>query len=138
MLTLKRESTRISDAAIRRALDAENAKLTRILNEADAPLMRALYGEDWEDEDGETEDGAHVGAGKSKKPKQERGAHLETENALKTLREIRLSAIKDNRQIPKKAAAMNEAGITDKTWKKYDQELWARWDDKSYNQEKQE
>jgi hypothetical protein len=48
------------------------------------------------------------------------------------LREIRSNAIKNNRSIPTRAAAMDEAGITDKTWKKYDPELWARWDDKSF------
>jgi len=79
-----------------------------------------------------------IALAKIKKPRQQRGAQLETENSLKRLREIRLDAIKNNRSIPTKAAAMDEAGITDKTWKKYDQELWARWDDISYKQEKRE
>jgi len=70
--------------------------------------------------------------------KKERGPQLRTENGLLRLREIRLDAIGNHRPIPPKAMAMEEAGITDKTWKKYDQELWARWDDKSYKQEKQE
>lgn len=75
---------------------------------------------------------------RDEKPKQKRGPQLETENSLRRLREIRSDAIKHNRSIPTKAAAMDEAGITDKTWKKYDKGLWARWDDKSYQQEKRE
>lgn len=79
-----------------------------------------------------------VGAAKSDKSKQKRGAQLETEASLNRLREIRLEAITNNRPIPTRAAAMDEAGITDKTWKKYEPELWAHWGDKTYRQEKSE
>jgi hypothetical protein len=69
--------------------------------------------------------------------RKKRGAQLETESSLRRLREIRHGAITSGHPIPTKAAAMDEAGITDKTWKKYDADLWARWDDKSYTPEKQ-
>ena len=75
---------------------------------------------------------------KPERPKQKRGAQFKTEYSLRRLREIRLDAIKNNHSIPTKAAAMDEVGITDKTWKNYDLELWTRWDDKSYEQEKRE
>ena len=65
-------------------------------------------------------------------PKQKRGMQLRTEYSLKQLREIRLEAIKNSTPIPKKEAAMGRANITDKTWRKHDPELWARWDDKGY------
>ncbi len=66
------------------------------------------------------------------KPKKKRGMQLGTEYGLKQLREIRLEAIKNGTPIPKKEAAMGRANITDKTWRKHDPELWARWDDKGY------
>lgn len=75
---------------------------------------------------------AQVDAAKPEKPKQERGAWLETEYSIKRLREIRLDAIKNNRLIPPRNMAMSEAGIDPKTLKKHDLELYQRWDDKNY------
>lgn len=73
-----------------------------------------------------------VGTGKPEKPKQKRGANLQTEHALSTLRDLRNDAILYNRPIPKRVTAMSIANITAKTWRKHDQELYAKWFDKSY------
>lgn len=67
--------------------------------------------------------------------KAKRGAQLETEESLKKLRLIRFESIKNNRPIPTRAAAMDEAGITDKTWKKYAPDLWAKWFETDYRAE---
>jgi hypothetical protein len=74
----------------------------------------------------------------AEKPVRKRGPNSETKASLARLREIRLDAIRNNRSIPTKAYAMSEAGITDKTWKIYDRDLWANWDIRSYRGEKQE
>jgi len=81
---------------------------------------------------------AQVSAVKPKKAEQKRGKQLRIEYSLAALRKLRSEAIQSNRPIPTKAFAMSHAVITDKTWKTYDKELWARWDDRSYRQEKQE
>jgi len=69
-------------------------------------------------------------------PKKKRGAQLGTKYKLQQLRELRLDAIKNNRPIPKKKAAMDGVHITYRTWVDHDRELWAGWDDESYRQEK--
>jgi hypothetical protein len=65
-------------------------------------------------------------------PKKKRGMQLGTEHKLQQLRELRLEAIKNNRPIPKKKAAMDRVHITYRTWVDHDRELWAGWDDESY------
>ncbi len=71
-------------------------------------------------------------------PKTSRGPQFKTRIALQRLREIRLAAIQNHRPIPKKDAAMDEVEITDKTWSRYDPELWSRWYDKDYRWENPE
>lgn len=70
------------------------------------------------------------GAHSSKREKFKHGPQLETEESLKKLREIRLSAIQNHTEIPPRRAAMELAGISRKTWKKHDPRLYAHWDDK--------
>jgi len=69
---------------------------------------------------------------KSKKPKKKRSMHLGTESSLNKLREIRLKEIEDYGRVPKRAKAMNEAGIDPKTWRDHDPEFYAKWDDLNY------
>ena len=64
----------------------------------------------------------------NKQPPKNRGAQIQTEESLKTLRKIKIDALRNNKPIPSRKAAMDEAGITDKTWKKYDLDLYSNWD----------
>ncbi len=79
-----------------------------------------------------------AGAGQGTQRGSKRGKNLPTMAALDTLRNLRGEAIRNNNLIPTRAAAMNQASITDKTWKKNDKELWTKWFDKNYEPEKQE
>ena len=79
-----------------------------------------------------------AGSTSAKKMVQTRGPQLKTQAGLRVLREIRAQAIAHERPIPKRVIAMHDAGITDKTWRKYDVELWANWDRASYKPEKRD
>lgn len=73
-----------------------------------------------------------------RKSQHKRGPQLKTRLGLSELQEIRAEALENHKPIPKKGAALSRAGITDKTWRKYDPQLAARWFDKDYIPEKPE
>ena len=61
--------------------------------------------------------------------------YFKTQIGLIELMRIRLEAIKEKREIPKKALALDLAGISDRTFKTHAPLLRAKWDDKSYTPE---
>jgi hypothetical protein len=81
---------------------------------------------------------ARAGSRKPLRPKQGRGPQAKTLHALQQLREMRSEALRNHRPIPTKKAAMSAAGITDKTWLKYDPGLCAGWSDKDFESENPE
>jgi hypothetical protein len=56
------------------------------------------------------------------------------QEAIQHLHRLRSEALRAGRLIPKKAAAMDQVGITPKTWRRHAPELWAHWDDVAYKE----
>lgn len=88
-----------------------------------------------------TERSLEFGENKNKpniQPRTNRGAQVQTIESLKALRKIKIDALRDHKPIPSRKAAMDKAGITDKTWKKYDLDLYSQWDEREKPKEDSE
>lgn len=119
------------------SLDGENIKLRADILDEPGLLNGWAAFSYWQETEklwlksGLMEEQAHEKNSTPKKRRTKRGAQERTMEVLQKLREIRLTAIRSGRQIPKKEIAMKDAGgITPYTWKRYDPELWKNWNDR--------